>query len=71
MSIKSMTSDIKSAMKNRIEKESQAMRGTIKNGRFYCGNKSYSAKQAVECNTNNGHKVWAVRAGSKVVIVGA
>ena len=52
-----MENEIKSAMNNRIEKEARAMRGTMKNGRFYSGNKVYPVKQAVDCNTNNGHKV--------------
>ena len=70
--ISEMTKRIKSAMNKRIENESQAMRGTITNNRFYSGNKSYSIKQAVECNTNNGHRCWALRSkNGNAVIVGA
>ena len=72
MSVKNMANEIKNAMNNRIEKESRAMHGTMKDGKFYSGNNSYSVKQAAECNTNNGHKVWAVRSkNNKAVIVGA
>ena len=72
MNVKNMENEIKNAMHNRIEKESRAMHGTIKNGRFYSGNTSYPAKQAVECNTRNGNKVWAVKSnGGKAVIIGA
>lgn len=67
-----MENEIKSAMNNRIEKESKAMHGIINNGRFYAGNISYPAKQAVECNTRNGSKVWAVKSNDgKAVIIGA
>lgn len=67
-----MANGIKSAMNKRIENESRAMRGTIKNNRFYSGNKSYPIKQAVECNTNNGSRVWALPSkNGNAVIVGA
>lgn len=72
MSMNNFANGIKEAMNKRIEKESRAMRGTMKNGRFHSGNKSYPTKQAVECNTNNGYKAWAVKdKNGKAIIVGA
>ncbi|MBR1728040.1 MAG: hypothetical protein IJ728_00720 [Selenomonadaceae bacterium] len=69
MSIRDFAKDIKSAVNKRIENESRAVRGMIKNGKFHSGNKSYPVKQAVECNTKR--KVWAVKTqNNKAVIVG-
>lgn len=70
MSLENLVTTIKSAVDKRIKEESRAMRGTIRNGRFYCGNKSYAYVQAVDCNTSEGNKVWAQRSqnGSAVII---
>ncbi len=56
-------------MKNRINNEASAKRGTILNGRFHSGNKSYPVKHAVEINPSN-RKAWAVpdKNGNAVVV---
>ena len=59
MSIQNMTDAIKNAVDNRINNEARAMRGTIHDGRFVSGGKSYPLKTAVDCNTGEGNKVWA------------
>lgn len=72
MSIQSMASTVRTAMNERIAKESRAFRGLIRNGRLLVGKESLSAIQAVECNTSNGRKVWAQRTRyNSALIVGA
>ena len=72
MSVQSLASSIKNAVDNRIKKEARAMRGTISGGMFVSGAKSFPYKQAVDCNTFEGNKVWAQRAtNGKAVIIGA
>lgn len=70
MSVQSLASNIKNAVDTRIRNEARALRGTVKNGTFISGSKSFPAKQAVDCNTRG--KVWAVPStNGKAVIVGA
>ena len=48
------------------------MRGTIKNGMFVSGAKSFPFKQAVDCSVFEGSRVWAQRSNNgKAIIVGA
>lgn len=71
MSLENLVATIKSAVDKRIKEESRAMRGTIRNGRFCCGNKSYTYVQAVDCNTSDGNKVWAqLSQNNSAVVVG-
>lgn len=61
---------IKAAVDSRIEQEARAKRGTIQDGMFHCGAKTYPFKQAVDCSLKN--KVWAqLSTSGKAVIVGA
>lgn len=70
MGVQSLASSIKNAVDRRIQNEARAIRGTVKNGMFQSGSKSFPAKQAVDCNTRR--KVWAVPStNGKAVIVGA
>lgn len=72
MSVQSLANSIKNAVDNRVNKEARAMRGTIQNGMFVSGAKSFPYKQAVDCNTFEGSKVWAQRAtNGQAIIVGA
>ena len=72
MSVQELGTAIKNAVDRRINEEARAKRGTILNGRFQCGARSYPYKQAVDCNISTGHKVWAQQAtNGKAVIVGA
>lgn len=69
--IQGLADAIKSAVQNRIDEESKAKRGTIQNGNFVSGDKSYPFIQAVDCNISNGSRVWAQLSRSgKAVIVG-
>lgn len=69
--IQGLADAIKSAVQNRIDEESKAKRGTIQNGNFVNGAKSYPFIQAVDCNISNGSRVWAQLSRSgKAVIVG-
>lgn len=71
MSIQNMAEAIKNAVDNRINNEARAMHGTIHNGRFISGGKSYPFNPAVDCNTNEGNRVWAQHSkNGDVVIVG-
>lgn len=72
MSVKELATAIKNSVDKRINEEARARRGTIKDGRFQSGSKSYPYKQAVDCNTSDGNKVWAqLTPSGKAVIVGA
>ena len=72
MSVTSLTSAIKNAVDKRINNEARAKRGTIKGGMFQVGSKSYPFKQAVDCNTAEGNRVWAQLTPNGIaVIVGA
>ena len=69
MSIQSLSTAVKNAVDTRIKREARALRGTVKDGRFQCGNKSYPFKQAVDCNVR---RVWAqLSPNGDAVIVGA
>ena len=68
--IADLKSAVKAAVDKRIAEESRAKRGTIKDGMFHCGAKTYPFKQAIDCNT--GNKVWAqLSTNGTAVIVGA
>ena len=72
MGVQSLANAIGQAVNERIKREARALRGTIKNGMFQCGNKSYPFKQAVDCNTSNGRRVWAqLSTDGSAVVVGA
>ena len=72
MSVKSLAAAVKAAVNKRIAEEARAMRGTIQNGRFISGSKSYPMVQAVDCDTGNGKRVWAQLSKSgNAVVVGA
>ena len=72
MSIQRLATTIKSAVDSRVNEESRAKRGTIHNGRFISGAKSYPFTQAVDCNTGEGKRVWAqLSKNNTAVIVGA
>ena len=72
MSIQSLSTAVKNAVDTRIKREARALRGTVKDGRFQCGNKSYPFKQAVDCNVSSGRRVWAqLSPNGDAVIVGA
>ena len=71
MSVSSLATKIKAAVEYRIKMEAQAMRGTIQNGRFSSGGKSYPYTTAVDCDTSEGKKVWAQKAqDGRAVIIG-
>ena len=71
MSLRNLENNIKAAMDERIRNESRALRGTVKDGRFYCGNRSYPYESAVETKTSNGTKLWAQKTqNNSVVIIG-
>lgn len=68
--IQNLANAIKSAMDKRIREESRALRGTLKNGQFVSGAKSYPAISAVDVDTNG--RVWAQRDNNgNAIIVGA
>lgn len=68
--VKGLATAIKIAVQIRIDEEAKAKRGTIQNGNFINGSKSYPYIPAVDCNTNNGSKVWAQlsRNGTAVIV---
>lgn len=72
MGVQSLANAIQQAVDERIKREARALRGTVRDEAFHCGNKSYPLKQAVDCNTSNGRRVWAQLAQNGVaVVVGA
>lgn len=72
MSISDLKSAVRNSMNKRIESEGRAMRGTIQNGRLIVGAKQYEPVRAVDVNTANGARVYALpSADGKAVIVGA
>lgn len=71
MGIKELATAIRNAVNKRIDEEARAKRGIIKDGRFLVGAKSYPFKQAVDCNTSEGNRVWAqLSTNGDAVIVG-
>ncbi len=72
MIVQNLANTIKSAVDKRIAEESRARRGTIQNGSFISGSKSYPFTAAVDCHTGNGRRVWAqLSTTGKAVVVGA
>ena len=72
MGVQSLAYSIQNAVNERSKREARALRGTIRDGMFHCGNKSYPLKQAVDCNTSNGRRVWAqLSPNGDAVVVGA
>lgn len=72
MSVQSLGNSMKSAVDKRINEEARAMHGTIRNGRFVSGSKSYPFTAAVDCSTGEGKRVWAQRdKNGKAVVIGA
>ena len=72
MSIQDLANSIESAVNNRIDEESRAMHGIIRNDRFVSGSKSYPMKQAVDCDTSEGSRVWAQKSkNGNAVVIGA
>lgn len=72
MGVRELASTIKNAVDRRIQQEARAIRGTIQDGMFQSGAKAYPYKQAVDCDTSEGSKVWAMPAtNGDAVIVGA
>lgn len=72
MGVAELASAVKSAVDKRIAAEARAMRGTMQNGRFISGAKSYPMIQATDVDTGDGKKVWAQlsRNGNAVVVGG-
>lgn len=72
MSIQNLANSIKSAVDNRIDEEAKAKSGVIRGNRFISGSKSYPLRQAVDCDTSEGKRVWAqLSKNGTAVIVGA
>lgn len=70
MSVDNLANAIKIVVDRRIREEARAKRGTIENGRFISGSKSYPYTQAVDCNISG--RVWAqLSTSGTAVIVGA
>ena len=70
MSVESLANAIKNAVQSRIEKESRARRGIIRNGQFVCGADCF--KSAVDVDTSNEKKVWAqLSPNGEAVIIGS
>ena len=68
--IQGLASAVKDAIDKRIKQEARALRGTIKDGQFQCGAKTFPYVQAVDCNMNG--KVWAqLSTTGAAIIVGA
>lgn len=72
MGVKDLAAAVASAVQRRIENESRAKRGVIRDGRFISGSKSYPFMQAVDCDIGNGKRVWAqLSSNGTAVVVGA
>lgn len=69
MSVQRLANTIKTELENRIAQESRALRGTIKNGRFFYGGRSYPYKLAVDANTSNGNRVWAQLSPNNLAVI--
>ena len=70
MGVDNLANAIKIVVDRRIRAEARAKRGTVENGRFISGSKSYPCTQAVDCNTSG--RVWAqLSTSGTAVIVGA
>ena len=72
MHIQELKDALKNAVDNRIKLEARALRGTVSNGMFRFNSKTYPFKLAVDCNINNGRRVWAqLTPNGTAVIIGA
>ena len=72
MSVKSLAETVARIVQQRINAEARAMRGTVQNGRFVSGAKSYPMVQAVDVDTGDGRRVWAqLSSNGTAVVVGA
>ena len=72
MSIQTLQNAVKNAVNRRIENEARILRGTLANGKLQIGNEQLEPVQAVDCNVDEGKRVWALRTNNgKAVIVGA
>lgn len=70
MSVQNLARALKSVMDKRIREESRAIKGTVNNGQFVSGAKSYPAISAVDVDTSG--RVWAQRDNNgNAIIVGA
>ena len=70
--IEGLKSAVSKALQKRIDEEAKAKHGTMKDGLFVSGNKSYPAIQAVDVDTSGGSRVWAqLDRNGNAVIVGA
>lgn len=69
MGVRELGSAIKNAVDRRIRQEALARRGTIQDGMFQSGAKAYPYKQAVDCDTSEGSRVWALPATNDVVVI--
>lgn len=59
MSVKSLAAAVARIVQQRINNEARAKRGTVQNGRFVSGSKSYPMVQAVDVDTVSGLQVRA------------
>lgn len=72
MSVKSLAATVARIVQQRINNEARAKRGTVQNGRFVSGSKSYPMVQAVDVDTGDGRRVWAqLSRNGTAVVVGA
>ena len=72
MSVKSLAATVARIVQQRINNEAWAKRGTVQNGRFFSGSKSYPMVQAVDVDTGDGRRVWAqLSKNGTAVVVGA
>ena len=70
--IAGLANAIKAAVDKKVAEESRARHGTIQNGQFVSGSKSYPAIQAVDVDAGEGSRVWAqLDNNGNAVIVGA
>ena len=68
--IQGLASAVKDAVDKKVKQEARALRGTIKDGMFQCGAKTFPYVQAVDCNMSG--KVYAqLSSTGTAIIVGA
>ena len=71
MSVTNLADSIKKLVDYRIKNETRAIRGTINNGVFTYGARSYNYILAVDADSTNGRRLWAQKsANNSVVIIG-
>lgn len=68
--LQGLADSVKNIVQQRIDNESRAIKGVMKDGQFVSGNKSYPAKQAVDVDVSNGSIVWAQldRNGNAIIV---